>query len=193
MSLNSKVFVEGVKRRPLVCTCGVVLVALAIVIYFRAGVATELRSRLEAQEKEFARLSNNVKFSAQLDAQLEALKKANATIEAGTLRAGELARNQQVFLRLLPETGVKLVDLIQTPTAKAQVPAAKGAPVVALTTYSPLAFNVTVQGDYAQLIDFMKRLERGPTLSRVTSGRIASPVEGAQTLTLGVELLGFRS
>lgn len=193
MSLETKKLAENLKRRPLVCACGVLVLALGIALYFRSGITTELKSRLDVREKEFTRLNNNVKFSAQLDSQLEALRKTNSTIEAGALRAGELARNQQVFLRLLPETGVKLVDLVQAPVSAKAIPAAKGAPAAAATTFAPLTFNLTIQGDYAQLMDFMKRLERGPTLSRVTAGRIASPTEGAQTLTLTVELLGFRS
>jgi hypothetical protein len=192
MSLETKKLVEGVKRRPLLSVCGTVFVALSLLFYFRSGISAELKTRLDEREKELSRLSNNVKFSAQLDTQLEALRKANVAIEAGALRAGDLARNQQVFLRLLPETGVKLVDLTQVP-AKPPAPVAKGAPAPAVTTFAPLTFNLTIQGDYAQLMDFMKRLERGPTLSRVIAGRIASPLEGAQTVTLTVELLGFRS
>ena len=111
MSLETKDLVAAFKRRPLVFVCGVIVVALGLALYFRSGVGDELQARLAEREKELSRLTNNTKFSAQLDAQLQALRQANATLEAGALRVGELARNQQVFFRLEEQTGVPLLDL----------------------------------------------------------------------------------
>lgn len=184
MSIEAKDITAALKRRPLVFICGVLLVALFLRIYFTMGAADEVRTRLSEREKEFTRLANNTKFSAQLDSQLQALRKANATIEAGALRVGDLARNQQVFFRLEEETGVKLLDLRPLSVS---VPA-KGGPAA----YVGIPFSLTVKGEYGQLIDFLQRLDRGATLARVTSASIARPAEGGQTLSLSVELLGFR-
>lgn len=188
MSLETKDLVDGLKRRPLLSVCGALVVALALTIYLRSGRPAELQARLDEREKEFSRLNNNVKFSAQLDSQLTALREANAAIAAGALRADELASNQRLFLRLEAESGVKLIDLRQLP-----LPApVKGAPP-ATTIYAAIPFSVTIQGDYPQLMDFLKRLEQGPTLSRVNSATIAQPTEGAQSVSITAELLGFRS
>lgn len=188
MSLETKDLVGGIKRRPLLSICGALVVGLALLVYLRAGAPAELQARLDEREKEFSRLNNNVKFSAQLDSQLAALRKANAAVEAGALRVDELASNQRLFLRLEAESGVKLVDLRQLP-----MPApVKGAPA-ATTIYTAIPFSVTIQGDYPQLMDFLKRLEQGPTLSRVNSASIAQPTDGAQSVSITAELLGFRS
>ena len=185
MSLETKDLVAAFKRRPLVFICGGVVIALGLALYFRSGVGDELQARLAEREKEFARMANNTKFSAQLDAQLQALREANATLETGALRVGELARNQQVFFRLEEQTGVKLLDIRPL---NINVPAKAGP----ATTYVGIPFSLTIKGEYPQLIDFLQRLDRGATLARVTSASVAPPDEGIQTLSLGVELLGFR-
>ena len=186
MSIETKDVIAAFKRRPLLFVCGGLVFVLGVTAYFRQGVTDELHGSLVEREKELLRLTNNTKNSAQLDAQLGALRGANAKLAAGALRAGELARNQQLFYRLEAETGVKLLDLRQIPLP----PPAKGA---APTTYSAIPFSLTIKGDYSQLIDFLRRLDSGETLARVTTGSIARPAEGAQTLSLGVEMLGFRS
>jgi hypothetical protein len=186
MSIEMKNIATAFKRRPLLFACGALVFGLALAIYFRLGVRDEVEMKLVEREKVLLRLSNNAKFSAQLDSQLESLRKANAKIADGALRVGELARNQQLFFRLEAETGVKLLDLRQLSVA----PAAKGA---AASTYVAIPFNLTVQGDYAQIMNFLLRLDREATLARVKSGTISRPAEGAQSLALSVELLGFRS
>ncbi len=186
MSIETKDLVAALKRRPLLFVCGALVIGLALSVYFRLGVGDELETKLAEREKVLLRLSNNTKFSAQLDNQLEALRKANATIADGALRVGELARNQQFFFRLEAETGVKLLDLRQLMPP----PPPKGG---AVQTYVAIPFSLTIKGDYAQIIQFLRRLDREATLVRVTGGSIARPAEGAQTLSLGVELIGFRS
>lgn len=187
MSLQTQDLVAAVKRRPVLSTCVALSLVFAVVLYFRGSAPAELQARLAERVKELARLGNNVKFSAQLDTQLEALRAANAVIEQGALRVSELARNQQLFLRIEAESGVKLLDLRQLPTqSTAGAPAATG-------TYGPIPFSVNVSGDFPQLVDFLKRLENSATLSRLTSASTAEPAEEGQTLSLTVELLGFRS
>lgn len=186
MSLDAKDIAAALKRRPLLFTCGALCLALGLSLYFRSGVPAELETRLAEREKEMKRLSNNVKFSAQLESQLQALRRANEVVAAGALRPAELARNQQLFYRLEAESGVKLVDIRQL----APPPPAKGAP--APVAYVSVPFSLTIRGDYEQIVEFLYRLDHGPALSRVTSASIARPEDGAQSLSLTVDLLGLR-
>jgi Tfp pilus assembly protein PilO len=185
MSIETKDVAAALKRRPVLFICGALVLGLAFVIYFRLGAREELETKLAEREKVLLRLSNNTKFSAQLDGQLEGLRNANAKIAEGALRVGELARNQQVFFRLEAATGVKLLDLRQLSPASL--------PKGAAPTYVAIPFSLTIKGDYVQIMDFLLRLDREPTLARVTSGAISRPTEDAQSLSLSVELLGFRS
>lgn len=184
MSIETKDLVALFKRRPLLVGCALVALVSAMTLYFRMDARDVIQASLDEREKELLRLTENTKYSAQLDTQLQSLRKANAVIESGALRANELARNQQIFYRLEAETGVKLLDLRQLNVAAP----GKGGPA----TYVPIPFSLTVRGEYAQLLDFLQRLDRGATLCRVSNATIGRPVDGSHTLNLGVELIGFR-
>jgi hypothetical protein len=193
MSIETKDLVAFVKKRPSLCVCATLAVVFGLTLYFRAGITSELQATLETKEKEHLRLSNNMKFSAQLEQQLEALREANRVIESGALRVADLARNQQLFLEIEAETGVKLVDVRQlslpSPPAAGKGPA-KGPGAAA--TYIGIPFSLTVRGEFSPLLTFMKKLEAAPTLSRVNSAAFGPPNEEGQSISFNVELLGFR-
>jgi hypothetical protein len=189
MSLETKDLVAGIKRRPVLAGCAVAVLLLAGLLYFRWDLAAQLEGRLGERDKELKRLSSNVKFSAQLETHLESLRAANRRIAEAALRETERARNQQLFLSIEGETGVKLVDLVQQPVP---LPA-RGANVPA-SAYVAIPFTVSVRGSYDQLFSFLHRLEHNATLVRVTSATLIRPDEtGQQSLNLTMELIGFRS
>lgn len=186
MSLDNKAVGELFKRHPVPLGCACLTFLLLVVLYFRFGGLAEVQAKLDEREKTLSKLVGNVKFSAQLDTQLAALQEANQVIQAGALRAGELARNQQLFYRLEADSGVKLLDIRQQPLP---LPA-KGAPA---TVYVPITFSLSILGDYGQIMKFLKNLEKGATVSRLVAATIGPPVEGGQTVSITVELLGIRS
>lgn len=182
MSFDAKALV---KRHPVPIWCAGLSLVLLLAMYFRMGSLDEVQAKLDEREKVLSKLVNNVKFSAQLESQLAALSAANEVFNTGALRVSELARNQQLFYKLEVESGVKLIDIRQVP-----LPAlAKGA---APTVYVPITFSVSILGDYAQIMKFLKLLEKGAAVSRLTSATIGQPLEGGQTVTINVELLGLR-
>ena len=185
MSIETKDIVNLWKRQPVLCGCGLIALGLLLSLYFRMGDREAVEGSLADQTKLRNRQAANVKFGVGLDAHTARLNKANAALASSALRAGELALNQQFFLRLEAETGVKLLDLRPLP-----VPApAKDAPADA---FVPLGFALSLSGSYDQLISFIKHLEQGETLGRVVNGGLAGSDAGTQTLSLTVELLGLR-
>lgn len=186
MSLDNKAVADLLKRHPVPMACAGLTLLLLVVLYFRFGSLAEVQAKLEEREKSLSKLVDNVKFSAQLDAQVAALVEANGVIQGGALRAGELARNQQLFYRLEADSGVKLLDIRQQPLP---TPAKGTAP----TIFVPITFSLSILGDYAQIMKFLKNLERGATVSRLVAATIGQPMEGGQTVSITVELLGLRS
>jgi hypothetical protein len=194
MSLETKDVIEACRKRPLFVACGAVALAALLLFYFRSGAPTELQGKLDESEKRLKKLGNNVTYSAQLDAQLSELKAVNETIESGALRPLELARNQQVFFRLEQDTGVKILEIRQekTPAVTKPQPAAKG-PAAPVSIFVPVVYILSVQGDYAQLMTFLKRVEKGVTLARISSASFQQQFAGSQTVNITVRLLGLRS
>jgi hypothetical protein len=185
MSLKSKNFVNACKRRPLLCICIGSGLILLLVFYFRMNLVVETETTLAERSQHLKKLKTNAIYATQLEQQIKTLKDVNQALADGALREGELAKNQQLFLRLEAETGVKLLDMKAQPVP----PAPK---VAGGSSYVPISFSLTISGDYKQLITFLKRLDQGPTLCRVVNAAISGTNTGPQTMSLSVELLGLR-
>lgn len=176
-------------RKNLVCViCVAVSIVLAAVIYLRSDILPEAESTLADRSAEGERLQANVENSSQLKEQYAALVAANQTIQYRLIRQGELAENLQHFYKLEAETTTKFTDLRQTGVPRAP----KGAPK---TNFVPIGFTVTLTGEYAAAIDFLRRVENGAPYSRVLDCSIVPPGgterSGSVTFRLDIELLGL--
>lgn len=188
-----------VKKNPVGVTCGLLTVLLAAGWYFRDGgtlfglefpieidTVPLVEKQLEEKTKEARGYETNAKYSAQLKEQLDALIIANKEIDARLVRAGNLTTNYAVFYKIIDESGVKRIDLRQI-----GVQAPKGEKK---TAFVPIAFSVTVTGDFSQLVHFLRLLENGSRYCRVLGGGVAAPSNdrnGPGTLTLTLEFLGL--
>ncbi len=185
MAIETKTVVAAFKRQPIPFSCGIIVVLLLLLAYFRMGVVDEREAALAEAEKVLSKLTNNITYSAQLDQHLNELRAVNDGFATAALKQGDIARNQQFFYRIESASGVRILELRSQP-----VPApAKGAPV---TFYQPLTYSLSVAGDYEKLLTFLLHLERGSTLGRVLSATLVYVDGSEQTLNLNVEMLGLK-
>lgn len=189
MAITNEQVVALLKKNPVVSGAVFVGVLLLVAIYLRMDAMPAAIAELETKSAEGRRLAENIKNSAQLPEQLAALTQAGKEIEARLLRASQLANNLQYFYRLESDTGVKLLDLRQSATPRAPANATK----------VPVGFTVSVQGNYQQVFDFLRRLESGTHYCRVQSASFSPLAEAGEAsltrptsarLTLNLELLG---
>lgn len=174
------------KKNPISVGCGLLSVLLGIGIYFRGDAIPTAEAELTQRTAEAERLAQNLKYSAQLKEQLEAIQASGKTIDSRIIRASQVGTNTQYFYQLESDTGVKLVDFRPQGSAAP----AKGA----TSAYFPVAFIVSVQGNLPQVLDFVRQLEGGARFARiVTASLSAVPANrsGPLTLSLVVELLGL--
>jgi hypothetical protein len=186
MSLEGKDIINAAKKRPLVFACALLSFVFLGVTYWRLGAVDTLQEQVDERLLVLQKTKANVTHSVQLDAQVKEFTQINQKIKASALRPADLAQNQQMFYRLESETGVKLIDIRQQATDKTPV---KGAVV---TTYSPVVFALTIEGDYRQVLAFTKRLESGPTLSRTSNALFIMGSNNLPSLSMTVEMLGLR-
>lgn len=188
MSLETKDIVKGFKKQPVASVCGLVSLVLLLSLYFRMGAMDERQTLLEERTAAFTGLQANISAAGQLDAQTKALAEINKSIEAGVLKAGALAENQQFFYRLEAATDVRLQDFRQQ-----AVPApAKGSPAPVANAYVPIEFSMNLEGSYEQVLLFMKQLEASTSLGRIAAASISMKEGGLVTLKLTVIMLGLR-
>jgi hypothetical protein len=104
--------------------------------------------------------------------------------EGRLMKAGQLAVNLQYFYKLEAETEVKLVDVRQN-----------NVPRNARTQYIGVPFAVTIQGSFAQVTNFLNRLQNGPHFCRIntaTFNKVGGENSGNtdMSLSLALEILG---
>ena len=183
MSFSGEEALASIKKNPISVGCVAVTLMLAGVAYLHSGRQAELETELEQKSTEAARLALNLKNAAQLKEQFDALINAKKEIESRMIRAEEIPNNQQYFYKLEADAGVKL----------AGTPRQAATPKNAKLAYPPTVFSVNVQGDYRQLLTFLRKLESGPRYCRVlTASCSAAPDRGSVLmLSLTLELLGI--
>lgn len=168
-----------VKKNPIIVGCGVLSLGLAVAIYFRSDAIPTANAQLDEQLALASRYALNISNAVQLKEQLEAITAANKTIESRLVRASDIGINQQYFYKLETESGVKITDLRQA-----------ARPGAGLGPYAPIGFTVALQGDFAQILGFLRALEDGSHYCRVVTASCSGGRTGPVSLTLNLELLG---
>lgn len=178
------------KKQPLGVACLIVTLVCGAALYFRADAIGASQTEYDAKSSEAAKMIDNVKAAPGLEEQLAEIQSLGNELESRLVKASQLAVNLQYFYKLEADNGVKFLDLRQNaPARAARGPAPK-------TIFTPLAFNVTVQGDYGQLVKFLADLQNGRHFCRINSaiftraGSDGGSASQTMTLALTLELLG---
>jgi len=181
MSLDNQAVFSALKKYPLLATCCVISLGLALTLYFRSALSSEQKANLDKYALEAKGLQANVVNSTHLTEQLNFLIQANNAAQARTLSAEGVADKLQYFYRLESETGIRYLDL----RAGSKVVVNKKSP----STYVPLNYILSVEGEFGQIINFLRNLEQGPYFTRITSAS-SSGSGGIVKISLNLDILG---
>lgn len=179
-------FGDLIKRNPMRVIAGVVAVLSAVGIYLVNDRIETAAETLRQKTAEGDRLATNVKYSAQLPEQFEALAAAAKAIQSRAIHPSQLANNLQYFYRMETESGGELIDLQQTTTGT-------NSPRTSSKGSNGVGFSVAVKGDYTTLIGWLRRLETGPHYCRIITASMApagADRAGPLMLSVGLELFG---
>lgn len=192
MSLTANDLVGLFKKQPIGISCGLVSVGLlAFMFSVRAGALDDAQKLLEGKTAKAKDLTDNHAYAKGLDKENAELAATNKDVRDRAVQPrSSLATNLLYFYELEDAAGVKNLGTSQI---------GSGAPATkAKTTYQPVAYKVSVQGDFAQILGFLQRLEQGTHFIRVLDFRLTpSAREGPEasklTLILALELVGLPS
>ncbi|MBI5426509.1 MAG: hypothetical protein HZA32_20730 [Opitutae bacterium] len=167
-----------VKKQPIAFACGLLALLCGVALYFRSDAVDEAQRLFEEKDKESQKIALNARHTTGLAEQVQEIQAGAKQLESRLVHAGDLANNLQFFYRLENETGVKLIDVRQNslPTPKANAPK---------TLFIPVSFSLTLQGSYAQVWAFIRRVETGPHFVRFDRLTV-SKLEGAGRSEAGV-------
>jgi Tfp pilus assembly protein PilO len=183
-----------IKKQPVAVVCALLCVGLAVAIYYGKEALSDANDILAQKKAEGEHLSENVTNASKLDEQFEAMTQATQAIEARLVHTDQskLATNKQYFYKIEEETQTELAGLSQSGVTASNKNAGK-------TNYAGVAYSISVEGTYPQLLDFLRRVENGEHFSRVRSltlssaggGESTSGNPGSLSLSLNLELLGL--
>lgn len=186
MNINIKAVGAYLKKSLVLAVSGVVFFLLLLVLYFRLGEPDRVGQSLSERSSLLRKLKANVANSAHLDTHLKDLIGINQRIAANALRVGDLAQNLKLFYELESQTGVKLVDVRPGVVAQPSKTSAPGA-------YAIIPYSVTLEGEFKQLVLFLKCLESGLQFCRIERVSIPNTLDIKKRLTLELDILGVRS
>lgn len=182
-----------IKKQPIAFGCGLVFIGSIAAYFLRSDIIDVAQADALAKDEEFRKIDANVRYTAGLAEATAEIKDAGKQFDARLVRAPQLANNLQFFYRLESDTGVKLLDVRQLPVPGPRPGEKRGA-------YVPVPFQVAIQGSFAQIHDFVRRVEAGPhflrfnqvTITKFNSGGegAAFATSGAVNVALNLELLG---
>jgi len=175
--------VSVLKKHPVSVVCAVLSIACGVLLYLRSGNISEGQAELDARSTESASMVANIRNSTGLAEEVAQMQGFTKDFEARLMKAGQLAVNLQYFYKLETENEVKLVDVRQIALSKSTKASYVGVP-----------FNVTIQGSYLHVMNFLNRLQHGRHFCRINTAnfsKVASENAGNfVNLALNLEILG---
>lgn len=181
--MTSADLVALLKKHPIGFGGALLCLVCGVILYLRSGNIATAQAELEAKSAEAAKMAANIRNSGNLSEQLAEIQAHSKALEGRLLKAGQLAVNLQYFYKLETENEVKLIDV-----RPGTVPKNGSSP------YIGVPFTVSVQGSYAQVMNFMGRLQNGRHFCRITTANFSKVTAGASnsliSLSMNLELLG---
>jgi len=183
MKVDAQVVLGALRKYPVLSGAVLICIPLVVMCFFRADAIIEQQAELEKVKAESSLFRTNIANSSQLQQQVEFLAQAKAAIAKRAFRAESLPLNLQYFYKLEADVGVKYLNLN---------PSGRTAPAAAKTgAYIPLNYNVSVQGNFHQIITYLRCLEQGAYFCRINSASGVS-ASGGVTLNLDLDLLAIQ-
>jgi hypothetical protein len=187
--MSNEELVAFLRKNVISVACVVVSILIGLLLYYRNDKLPDAEKVLADRAKQGELLAANIEDSADLKEQHAALVESNNAISDRMIHVAQLAENYQYFYRLESETGTKLSDPRQVPWNAPAKTAAK-------TNFIAIGFTLSAQGDYAQLMDLLRKLESGDHYCRITACSLrplATDVRGGPMLmSLSLELMGVQ-
>jgi hypothetical protein len=190
MAFNTSTIVFIFKKHPLGFSAFGLALLLFIGTSVRSGSKEDFLLQVEEVTAKGQKLKNNLKYAAELDQQLTAISGASIEVTDRAIITAALATNLQYFYRIESDLGIEYTDLRQG------VPPAP----VGGASFLSVPYNVSVQGTYTQLLEFIRRLETGVHFVRFKSTSLSpgrnvgestpDPTNPVLALAISIDILG---
>jgi Tfp pilus assembly protein PilO len=151
-------------RFPVLFGCGIVLLLLAGITFWRAPMIEELQKQVDVLDQQWMQMQTNSERSTALDEQLQQLIAGAEALQLRLMRASEVAANHEFFYRMERASGVTIRNFnkgnaVDGPATLAKLPKLKH--------FELLPFNLSVDGDFAAVLRFLNELQQSERIIHI--------------------------
>lgn len=162
--MNLEAILARLRQYPIAVGAGVAALILAAFAYFRAGTVPELTARESSLSSEAALMDRNVTQSVGLSEHVEKMRTVVATIQERLMESEQKAINYQYLYDLEQASKVRITAMAQNDVVTdARQRGGKPTP----SHYIGIPFNMSVQGSFGEVMEFLYRLETGRRFARI--------------------------
>ena len=182
--MNTAVILSKLRQYPLPVLCAILLVVVVVLYFLRSPLIDELDAANAELEQQRNAMQFNKRESQQLKAQVERGKKLLEDADRRLMDPKEVALNYDFFYRLEKATGVRIVSMGQAISTESN----PWRP--SLSLYRLVAYDITVEGNLVELMQFAHQVQTGNYLTRLESlSASKSGATQANAITASFKLL----
>ena len=182
---------EFVRKNLVIAISAIVIVGSMTLYLIHKDKKSLLESEIDQVNNRISSMLKNIKNSKGLEKDIESIEGKIEQLNERMFQAQELATNYNYFFNLEDETGVKVSDLKQVGIAEEEVdPKKRRMPKPVVNSYEKIRFHLKASGNYTEVVNFLRKLEGGPSFYRLEKFRLAKPETGdAEELFLDIAFL----
>lgn len=193
--MDFKALLIFIKKNFVSVVSAVVTVGCLVFLVLDMGKKDALDAQFRDLSIEHGRVVKNLKFSNNLETDLEELKALTETIESRLFKPKDLASNYNYFFQLETLTGVKLGELRQKSAEKIN-PRSKSARGRRKSVYRKIDYTMTASGSMEEVVNFLRHLEGGEAHYLVSDTRLLAARDSLTweglSLNINLSILGVK-
>lgn len=183
------------KKNYVITVCSAVVVVCLGVFFVRNDQITRLAADYDDLSVRYSRILKNLKFASEIEGDLEQIRAMDEEVNSRLLNPEDLATNQRYFYQIESATGVSMTSIQQIvkplPEGKKNKKARKKAEQ---SPYQELIYDMIVQGEYSELLAFLRKIEGGKRFAVLDGFSVVSAngnwTDNAMKMRLSVSVLG---
>ncbi len=190
--------IDLLRKNVLVGILGLVLLVSLCFIFVRSEQLTLLDANHDDLSVRRTRVLKNFRNGSDIASNLDRIKLMQEEAQSRLFRAEDLAANQRYFYQIESATGISILNMHQ---AVKQLPAGKknrkARALAARSKYETIVYDISLFGDYEQILDFFRHVEGGRAFARIDGFALSRGKGGAGSSMINarvsVEVLGSKS
>lgn len=168
--MKAPIITDKLRQYPLAVLCMAIIIACAVIIFLRGGVASNLEIKESELTSRLRTIDQNVDNSKNLKRDTEALAAIVENMNSLLFYRYERAVNISFFYEFEDKADVIISNISQLPQPD---PIYSDGGPRKLDLHSTLVFNITLSGSFSNVLKFLYEIDRAEPIIRVADFQVS--------------------